>query len=42
MLTVPGGSYVDVEECSDELVPVTGGEYEGFMYRPLLAFADTV
>lgn len=41
-LTVPEGSVVDVEECSDEWCLVHWLDYEGFIYRPLLVWAGGV
>src|SRR5690606_5849956 len=41
-VTVPFGSTVDVEECSDNWCLATWYEYEGFIYRPLLAFEGGV
>jgi hypothetical protein len=37
-VTVPAGSTVDVGECSSEWCAVNWYDYEGFMYRNLLAF----
>lgn len=42
MVTVPAGSYVEVADCSEEWCNTIWGEYEGFIYRPLLAIAGTV
>jgi uncharacterized protein YraI len=42
MVTVPAGSYVEVADCSEEWCKTIWGEYEGFIYRPLLAIAGAV
>jgi uncharacterized protein YraI len=42
MVTVPAGSYVEVADCSEEWCKTVWGEYEGFIYRPLLAIAGAV